>query len=295
MTAAGGVLWRTDAGVTEVLLVHRPGLLDWSLPKGKPDATENPIQTAVREVTEETGLPFTLGVFLLTVHYRVGSHEKSVSYWAMRLNDECTDEPTSVDADEVDDFAWLCVAAAKKRLTYPSDVTVLERFEQIGTTPISMLLLRHARAGDRAHWKGDDHQRPLDKKGRRQAQAIAKTLPAFGPMAIYTADQMRCRETIEPLADVLKIKPNVAKYLGDIEFADDHEAGFAAVHELLERPGPVLLSTQGGVVDALTEAFRVSDNPAHMESKKGGLWVFGGTGGAVVTADYYRTLLPSDD
>ena len=34
-----------------------------------------------------------------------------------------------------------------------------------------VLLVRHARAGDRSEWEGDDRLRPLDKKGRRQAKA----------------------------------------------------------------------------------------------------------------------------
>lgn len=294
LTAAGGVLWRDDRGPVEVLLVHRPSYDDWSLPKGKPDVHENPIQTAVREVTEEAGLPFNLGVYLSTAHYRIGSREKSVSYWSMRLADGCDDEPASADAEEIDDFAWVSVAKAADRLTYPTDRAVLERFARIGTTPIALLLVRHGRAGERNTWRGDDYDRPLDRKGRRQATAIAQTLPAFAPIAIYTADPVRCRQTVQPLAEALRVKVENASYLGDIEFAADDERGFSAVHKLLSTPGPAVLSTQGGVVDALTSAFRVDDNPAQVGSKKGGVWAFGGVGGHIVTADYYRTLQPED-
>ncbi len=294
LTAAGGVLWRDHNGTVEVLLVHRPSYDDWSLPKGKPDAGENPIQTAVREVTEETGLPFTLGVFLSTAHYCIGSRAKSVSYWAMRLADGCTDAPSSMDLEEVDDFAWVPLAKASGRLTYPTDRVVLDRFAQIGTTPVILLLVRHGRAGERNKWTGDDDDRPLDKKGRRQATAIAQTLPAFAPIGLYTADPVRCRQTIQPLAEALQIKVKDAPNLGDLEFADDDERGFSAVHKLLAAPGPIVLSTQGGVVDALTSAFRVDDNPAQVGSKKGGVWAFGGVGDRIVTADYYRALLPED-
>ena len=294
LTAAGGVLWRDNRGALEVLLVHRPSYDDWSLPKGKPDVHENPIQTAVREVTEETGLPFTLGVFLTTAHYRIGSREKSVSYWSMRLADGCDDEPASTDAEEVDDFAWVSLAKAAGRLTYPTDRAVLDRFAQIGTTPITLLLVRHGRAGERSKWKGDDYDRPLDKKGRRQATAIAQTLPAFAPISIHTADPVRCRQTVQPLAETLQIKVEDASHFGDIEFSEDDERGFDAVHKLLSAPGPVVLSTQGGVVDALTSAFRVDDNPAQVGSKKGGVWAFGGVGDHIVTADYYRTLQSED-
>jgi len=55
--AAGGALWRpATGGGIETALVHRPRYDDWSLPKGKPDEGEHLLETAVREVAEETGL-----------------------------------------------------------------------------------------------------------------------------------------------------------------------------------------------------------------------------------------------
>ena len=60
--AAGAVLWRpAAAGSLLVALVHRPRYDDWSLPKGKLDAGEHPLEAAVREVREETGFPATVG------------------------------------------------------------------------------------------------------------------------------------------------------------------------------------------------------------------------------------------
>jgi 8-oxo-dGTP pyrophosphatase MutT (NUDIX family) len=51
--AAGGVVWRRGPdGRLETALVHRPKYDDWSLPKGKPEPGEHPLQTAVREVVE---------------------------------------------------------------------------------------------------------------------------------------------------------------------------------------------------------------------------------------------------
>ena len=39
-----------------------------------------------------------------------------------------------------------------------------------------LYLVRHAKAGDRAAWKGDDRLRPLSKEGRRQADSLARRL-----------------------------------------------------------------------------------------------------------------------
>ena len=42
-----------------------------------------------------------------------------------------------------------------------------------------LLLVRHAAAGDRAAWKGDDRLRPLDGRGRQQAAWLAGVLSGF--------------------------------------------------------------------------------------------------------------------
>ena len=37
---------------------------------------------------------------------------------------------------------------------------------------MSLLVVRHARAGSRRHWDGPDETRPLSGRGRRQAKAL---------------------------------------------------------------------------------------------------------------------------
>ena len=87
--ASGGVVWRTgDDGALETALVHRPKYDDWSLPKGKPDAGEHPLETAVREVVEETGLTVVAGRRSVRTRYQVGLRDgrtaaKEVDYWLM--------------------------------------------------------------------------------------------------------------------------------------------------------------------------------------------------------------------
>ena len=83
--AAGAAIWRPPADPAEdaeVLLVHRPEYDDWSLPKGKSDAGEHILLTAVREVWEETCVRPVLGPRLPTVEYISWGHPKRVSYWS---------------------------------------------------------------------------------------------------------------------------------------------------------------------------------------------------------------------
>lgn len=64
---------------------------------------------------------------------------------------------------------------------------------------MSVVLLRHASAGDRDTWRGDDRLRPLDKRGRKQAKALGKELRARGVRHVLSSPYVRCVQTVEPL------------------------------------------------------------------------------------------------
>ena len=63
-----------------------------------------------------------------------------------------------------------------------------------------VILLRHASAGDRAEWQGDDVVRPLDKRGHKQALALREALLARGVRRSVSSPYVRCVQTVEPLA-----------------------------------------------------------------------------------------------
>jgi 8-oxo-dGTP diphosphatase len=78
-----------------------------------------------------------------------------------------------------------------------------------------MLLLRHASAGDRQHWDGADHERPLDERGRAQAEALVETLSSYRIDAILTSPYVRCVQTVVPLARALGLDPQVRDELSE--------------------------------------------------------------------------------
>ena len=120
--AAGGVIWRRDAGSgLEVVVVHRPRYDDWSLPKGKLEPGESDEAAAVREVEEETGVVGRLGVELPTTTYidRSG-RTKRVRYWAMTIGSGAPE-----GANEVDDARWVPLDDARRMLSYERDREVL--------------------------------------------------------------------------------------------------------------------------------------------------------------------------
>ena len=65
---------------------------------------------------------------------------------------------------------------------------------------MSLYLVRHAKAGSRSAWVGDDMLRPLSTNGWRQAKTIAKRLHKADPAELHTSPYVRCRQTLEPLA-----------------------------------------------------------------------------------------------
>lgn len=198
--------------MVEVLLVHRPRLDDWSLPKGKLSRREHPLVAAAREVHEETAIRPSLGARLPTVSYPVRVDgflvEKVVDYWSMTVAADEGFATAAAAGSEVDGIAWLAVEQARQRLTYPRDHSVLEAFARVGPLPTPILFVRHASA-DPAGWHGDDVDRPLDHAGRARAEELAVLLDCFTPGRLVSASPLRCRQTLEPLAVKARLRIEV--------------------------------------------------------------------------------------
>ena len=71
---------------------------------------------------------------------------------------------------------------------------------------MALLLVRHASAGDRDQWVGDDRERPLDKRGRKRADELVALLEPYPIEAILSSPARRCVETVEPLGRARGLK-----------------------------------------------------------------------------------------
>jgi 8-oxo-dGTP diphosphatase len=66
---------------------------------------------------------------------------------------------------------------------------------------VIVYLVRHARAGHRESWEGDDDRlRPLDERGQRQAEALVPQLAEREFSRILSSPYVRCVQSVEPLA-----------------------------------------------------------------------------------------------
>jgi phosphohistidine phosphatase SixA len=62
------------------------------------------------------------------------------------------------------------------------------------------ILVRHAHAGDKHLWSGDDASRPLSERGRQQAEGLAHNLSGLYTPRLISSPYLRCRQTLKPLA-----------------------------------------------------------------------------------------------
>lgn len=283
--AAGAVVWR-DSG--EIAVVHRPRYDDWSFPKGKLERGETMPFAAVREVAEETGLSTRLGPVLGDVRYTVPDGRKVVGYWSARACDG-----GFAPNEETDELRWVSPGHAAEMLSYLHDLDVLRRFAARGRPTSTIVLVRHAKAGSRAQWDGDDADRPLSSTGREQAVRLGGLLALFGPDRLLSAPPQRCRATIAPLASALGLPVDNEPLLGEGAYGDDPRAGLGRLLELAAVPGVTVVSSQGGVIPELVGALVKASprppavDPSAVPSRKASTWVLGFEGSVLRSADYY--------
>jgi len=292
--AAGAVLWRKspdNPDEIEIALIHRPKYEDWSFPKGKLDPGETAVVAALREVQEETGIRGRLGRHLGALTYPIPGHRrlKRVEYWAAEVRDG-----EFAANSEVDEMRWLPVSEVADELSYPMDRRMLRRFTAQPPDTATLLLVRHAKAGSRKRYKGDDTTRPLDANGRRQADALVAQLDAFGATDITSADRTRCIQTVEPLARMLDTTVRLDSLLSEESYSADPAAARTRVRKIAARGGVQVICSQGGVIPDLLEWWADVDGIAlpPARNRKASTWVLSLSGGKLIAADHIDSPLP---
>ena len=153
-------------------------------------------------------------------------------------------------------------------------------------TPVAMnvfYFVRHAKAGSRGHWQGDDRLRPLSKKGVKQAEALIDVFKPYKVKAMYSSPYLRCVQTVEPLARDRDLRiqetPALAEgrgLRGAVEFMGDSNLD------------DVVLSSHGDLVWELVEDLvrRRIIKPGEGGYEKGSTWVVDVEDGKLVHARF---------
>lgn len=148
---------------------------------------------------------------------------------------------------------------------------------------MAVYVVRHAKAGDREEWKGDDRLRPLTKPGRRQAEALVDALQDKPIDRILSSPYVRCVQSVEPLARARNLPVESRKDL-------EEGAGGESIIRLMNRyrGQNIVFCTHGDLVDELLE--RLIDEGVVSRrgaaNQKGGTWVLEGEDGRITSAKY---------
>lgn len=128
---------------------------------------------------------------------------------------------------------------------------------------MAILLLRHAKAGDRQGWSGDDSLRPLSKPGRRQAELLVESMKAFRIEHIVSSPSVRCAQTVEPLAAARGLAIVTNEALSEGAGARD------ALVLIRQLEDDAVLCTHGDVLWLVLHALTATPQ----DTPKGGGWV----------------------
>ncbi len=273
--------------------MHRPKYDDWSMPKGKSEPGEHILLTAVREVWEETCMRPVLGPRLPSVEYISWGRPKRVSYWSAFSSGHEAAPGTEIDA-----VAWVPLAQAREQLADTHDNPVISALRPCQTVPL--MLVRHASAGHKAGWPGDDESRPLDAQGAADAQALARLLACFAPTArVISSPALRCTETIRPFAagfgGTVEAVASLAPHGRSADFSsrtDPADPLRRLLSDLVAEPRPAALCLhRENISDALAAVCSALGAPAAVPADpslpKGGFWVVHAAAGELAGLERY--------
>lgn len=147
---------------------------------------------------------------------------------------------------------------------------------------MSIYVIRHAKAGSRRDWDGDDSERPLSTAGWRQADELAARLAGETISVLWSSPSVRCVQTLEPLGRALDLKVVADPRLSEGSEIKDTLAVLGDV------PDGAVLCSHGDVIPELIQTLvgrgtRVLTDP---DWRKGAIWVLDtpGPDGSVATA-----------
>ena len=146
---------------------------------------------------------------------------------------------------------------------------------------MDVFVVRHAKAGSRSRWDGDDRDRPLTDNGKAQAAAIADHLGRQQISRVISSPYARCIETVVPLAERLGVTIETDETLSEgQDWADALRIAEAAT-------APLVLCSHGDVIGDLIGRLVLRGVPVDDDRlEKGSTWVLQIEAGDVTKARY---------
>lgn len=131
VTAAGGVIFRIVPSGTEVLVIRRNG--HWDLPKGKLEPGESVAGCAVREVSEELGIPPPMVACSLDATWHSyamdGASIGKTTHWFLMVSNATSFVPQAEEF--IEEVRWVDIQAAYSMVAFDNLKVVLERSHRV--------------------------------------------------------------------------------------------------------------------------------------------------------------------
>ncbi len=127
--SCGAIVYRKFHGNTEILLIKHINSGHWSFPKGHMEAGENEIETALREIKEETNIDVIVDpTFRQIVTYSPKKDiQKEVVYFIAKAK-SCDLKPQE---EEISEIRWVELGYALSLLTYENDRNVVNKAKNL--------------------------------------------------------------------------------------------------------------------------------------------------------------------
>ena len=127
--SCGAIVYRKFHGNIEILLVKHVNSGHWSFPKGHVELGETEVETAQREILEETGIEVIIdSSFRETVTYspKKGTQKIVVYFLAKAKGYDFIPQP-----DEIADIKWVEIGRAQSVLSYDNDRSIVSKARTI--------------------------------------------------------------------------------------------------------------------------------------------------------------------
>jgi 8-oxo-dGTP diphosphatase len=151
---------------------------------------------------------------------------------------------------------------------------------------VTVLLVRHADAGNRSDWEGDDRLRPLSPKGNAQAAGLVRVLgDRWAPDRIATSAFVRCVASVAPLASVFERDVHIERELNE---TTDPPVAMRWLRHVAAMGGITVACTHGDVLEGVLEIVRADDGLDLGEGlcQKGSTWALEARGDRFISGEY---------
>ena len=123
--SCGAIVYRKYHGNTEILLIKHINSGHWSFPKGHVESGETEVETARREIKEETNIDVIIDpTFRETVTY---SPKKDTMKVVVYFLAKAKNVDFSPQEDEIAEIRWVDISYAANILTYENDKAIVAK------------------------------------------------------------------------------------------------------------------------------------------------------------------------